>query len=65
MERITYRQEDGRVRFTTAGSRMYCSTQVTADTIARYEELLERMGYVFDDNTEEVHKTIEIYNSVR
>ena len=64
MERITYRQEDGRVRFTIAGDRIYCSTQATADIIAWYEELLERMGYVFDDNTEEVHKTIEIYNSV-
>ena len=45
MKRITYRQADYRARFTKEGRRMYCSTQATTDTIAKYEELLEQLGY--------------------
>lgn len=41
---------------------MYCSTQATTDTIAKYEELLEQLGYVFDDNSEEVNESKEIYS---
>lgn len=61
MKRITYRQADYRARFTKDGNKMYCSTQATADTIAKYEELLEQLGYVFDDNSAEVNERKEIY----
>ena len=64
MKRITYRQADYRARFTKEGRRMYCSTQATTDTIAKYEELLEQLGYVFDDNSAEVKESMEIYAEV-
>lgn len=62
MKRITYRQTDYRARFTKEGNQMYCSTQATTDTIAKYEELLEQLGYVFDDNSAEVNESKEIYS---
>ena len=57
MIRLTYRDEDNRARLTLQGKRIYCSTQATADTLAEYEELLEKLGYTFDNQAEEaVHK---------
>lgn len=44
---------------------MYCSTQATTDTIAKYEDLLEQLGYVFDDNSAEVNESKEIYSMRR
>ena len=55
MIRITYRESDGRARLTQEGKRIYCSTQATADVIAKYEETLEKLGYVFDDNKTDEH----------
>ena len=40
MERLTYRDSDGRAHLTTLGARMYCSVQATADYIAKLEEIL-------------------------
>ena len=51
MKRLTYRDENNRARLTVQGKRIYCSTQATADTIAKYEELLEKLGYVFDNRS--------------
>lgn len=62
MKRITYRNNERRARFTRDGSQIYCSTQATTDVIAMYEELLESLGYEFDDNREDVAKAEEIYN---
>lgn len=63
MKRITYRQLDGRTRFTADGNRMYCSTQATADKIAKYEELLEKLGYAFDDNSADVTESEKRYTN--
>ena len=53
MIRLTYRDEDNRARLTLQGKRIYCSTQATADTLAEYEELLEKLGYTFDNQAKE------------
>lgn len=61
MKRLTFRYgDDNRVRFTRSGKKVYCSTQATADIIAKYEELLQSLGFEFDDNSEEVRGTISI-----
>ena len=41
MNRLTYREADGRARLTDYGKAVYCSTQATADILADYEERLE------------------------
>lgn len=41
MERLTYRDEDGRAHLTLYGKQMYCSTQATADCFCAIEERLE------------------------
>ena len=41
MNRLTYREADGRARLTDYGKAIYCSTQATADILADYEERLE------------------------
>lgn len=64
MQRLTYRQADYRARFTKEGNRTYCSTQATTDIIAKYEEMLEELGYVFEDNSAEVKESMEIYEEV-
>lgn len=38
MERLTYRDSDGRALFTNKGMKIYCSTQATADVLCKYEE---------------------------
>lgn len=43
MERLTYREPDGRARLTLFGNQIYCSTQATADYICLMEEHFERM----------------------
>lgn len=40
MERMTKRDEDGRARLTKFGMQMYCSTQATADCLAKLEDRL-------------------------
>ena len=40
MEKLTYRDKDGRARLTNYGAQMYCSTQATADCFAKLEEEL-------------------------
>lgn len=63
MKRITYRNTEHRALFTVPGSHIYCSTQATADTIAKYEELLEKLGYSFDDNSAEREEAIRLTRS--
>ena len=41
MDRLTYIDENGRPRLTEYGNMMYCSTQATADCVAKLEERLE------------------------
>ena len=38
MERLTYRDAEGRALLTSYGKQMYCSTQATADCICELEE---------------------------
>lgn len=40
MDRLTYRDADGRAKLTLFGKQMYCSTQATADCFAKLEESL-------------------------
>ncbi len=40
MKRMTKRDEDGRARLTKFGMQMYCSTQATADCLAKLEDRL-------------------------
>lgn len=40
MERLTYRDSNGRALLTNKGMKIYCSTQATADILCKYEELL-------------------------
>ena len=40
MERLTYRDSDGRALLTNKGMKIYCSTQATADILCKYEEIL-------------------------
>lgn len=40
LERLTYRDSDGRALLTSKGMKIYCSTQATADILCKYEELL-------------------------
>lgn len=42
MDRLTYRDDEGRARLTKYGMRMYCSTQATADCFAKLEESVPR-----------------------
>lgn len=42
MDRLTYRDDEGRARLTEYGRQMYCSTQATADCFAELEEIVER-----------------------
>lgn len=65
MKRITFRSGDNRAKFTVGGNRIYCSTQATADLIAEYEELLESLGFVFEDNSDDVRKKLEVEEEVR
>ena len=41
MERLTYRDDNGRALLTHFGKQMYCSTQATADCVCMLEERLE------------------------
>ena len=41
MERLTYRDQNGRAMLTHYGKQMYCSTQATADCFCKLEERLE------------------------
>lgn len=41
MERLTYRDQNGRAMLTHYGKQMYCSTQATADCFYKFEERLE------------------------
>ena len=41
MERLTYRDSDGRALLTNKGMKTYCSTQATADVLCRYEEIID------------------------
>lgn len=41
MERLTYRDDNGRALLTHFGQQMYCSTQATADCVCMLEERLE------------------------
>ena len=65
MKRITYRDDECRARFTRDGNKIYCSTQATTDIIAMYEELLESLGYEFDDNLEDVTEVEERMNGCK
>lgn len=38
MERLTYRDSDGRALLNNKGMKIYCSTQATADVLCKYEE---------------------------
>ena len=40
MDRLTYRDSNGRALLTNKGMKTYCSTQATADVLCKYEELL-------------------------
>jgi len=40
MDRLSYRDADGRARLTLFGKQMYCSTQATAECFAKLEESL-------------------------
>lgn len=42
MDRLTYRDDEGRARLTHYGKQMYCSTQATADCFAKLEESVPR-----------------------
>ena len=42
MDRLTYRDDDGRALLTRYGMRMYCSMQATADCFAKLEESIPR-----------------------
>lgn len=42
MDRLTYRDDDGRARLTKYGVKMYCSTQAVADCFAELEESIPR-----------------------
>ena len=65
MKRITFRDDNNRAKFTVAGNRIYCSTQAAADLIATYEEMLESLGFIFEDNAEDIRKKLEIEEEVR
>ena len=41
MERLTYRDNNGRALLTNFGKQMYCSSQATADCVCKLEESLE------------------------
>jgi len=41
MERLTYRDNNGRALLTLFGKQVYCSTQATADYVCKLEERLE------------------------
>lgn len=64
MKRITYMDSSGRVHFTKTGKHIYCSTQAMADTVEKYESLVEKLGYQFDDNSDEVQKSIEVAEAI-
>ena len=40
MERMTYRDENGRAQMTLFGKQVYCLTQATADCVCKLEEAL-------------------------
>lgn len=60
MDRLTYREEDGRVRLTKYGMQMYCSTQATADCFAKLEERLAE----YEDTGREPETLSEILDGV-
>ena len=65
MKRITFRTDDNRAKFTVTGNKIYCSTQATADIIAKYEEMLESFGVVFEDNSADVQKVLKVEEEVQ
>lgn len=54
MERLTYRNTEGRALLTHYGMKMYCSTQATADILCKYEEMIEKAS---STNAEPVRAT--------
>lgn len=60
MDRLTYREEDGRVRLTKYGMQMYCSTQATADCFAKLEERLA----AYEDTWKEPEECKTLYNII-
>lgn len=53
MKRMTFRDHDGRAFLSDTGKQIYTSTQATADTLAKYEEMLIGYGYHFEQDVTE------------
>ena len=51
MERLTFRDSDGRALLTDYGMRIYCSTQAMADILCKYEEAFDAEKPDYYDGT--------------
>jgi hypothetical protein len=64
MDRLTYRDDDGRAVLTRYGMQMYCSTQATADCFADLEEKVPRWISVKERLPELYQNVLVHYNTL-
>lgn len=61
MERLTYRDDNGRALLTHFGKQMYCSTQATADCVCMLEERFEEAISLLKEQEPIAPKLIKMY----
>ena len=65
MERLTYRDSDGRALLTNKGMKIYCSTQATADVLCKYEEIIGPEIEISPLTEEDVKEDPELENRLK